>query len=85
MFRDLPFGEFDFWLSSRMMPTDLQGITEFPFFTFLFADLHAHLMALPVTLLALGLALAVVMAAARNGGVELHGARTRSSGWPSWG
>ena len=60
--RDLPFGAFDYWRSSRMMPTDLQGITEFPFFTFLFADLHAHLMALPFTLLALGLALAVVLA-----------------------
>ena len=67
MFRSLPFGEFDFYGSSRMMPTEVQGITEFPFFTFLFADLHAHLMALPFTLLALGLALAVIMAAARNG------------------
>ena len=65
--RGLPFGAFDYWRSSRMMPTDLQGITEFPFFTFLFADLHAHLMALPFTLLALGLALAVVLARAGPG------------------
>ncbi len=62
--RDLPFGAFDYWRSSRMMPADPEGITEFPFFTFLFADLHAHLMALPFTLLALGLALAVVLARA---------------------
>ena len=62
LFRDLPFGQFDYWQSSRRMPSDLEGITEFPFFTFLFADLHAHLMALPFTLLALGLALAVVLA-----------------------
>ena len=60
--RGLPFGAFDYWRSSRMMPTDLQGITEFPFFTFLFADLHAHLMALPFTLLTLGLSLAVILA-----------------------
>ncbi|MXY46651.1 MAG: hypothetical protein F4Y44_06605, partial [Chloroflexi bacterium] len=62
-----PFGEFDFWRSSRMMPPDPPGheITEFPFFTFLFADLHAHLMAIPFTVLMLGLALAVVLAGRR--------------------
>ena len=60
-----PFGQFDFWLSSRMMPPDPPGheITEFPFFTFLFADLHAHMMAIPFTLLSLGVGLAIVMAA----------------------
>lgn len=47
---------FDFWRSSRMMPPQI-SITEFPFFTFLFADLHAHLIALPFTLLVIGLAL----------------------------
>ena len=73
--RDLPFGAFDYWRSSRMMPTDMQGITEFPFFTFLFADLHAHLMALPFTLLTLGLALAVVLARAGPG------ASRRTWGW----
>ena len=64
----LPAGEFDFWRSSRMMPPDPPGheITEFPFFTFLFADLHAHLMALPFTLVALGLAAAVAIGAYRK-------------------
>ena len=59
-----PFGEFDFWRSSRMMPPDPPGheITEFPFFTFLFADLHAHMMVIPFTVLVLGLALTVVFA-----------------------
>jgi len=55
-----PFGTFDFWRSSRMIPPgDPRGyeITEFPFWTFLFADLHAHLMAIPFTLLSLGMAL----------------------------
>ena len=68
-----PFGEFDFWKSSRMMPPDPPGheITEFPFFTFLFADLHAHMMAIPFTVLVIGLALAVVLAA--NGRAERLG------------
>ena len=56
-----PFGVFDFWRSSRMMPSDLEGITEFPYFTFLFADPHAHLFVMPLTLLALGLALAIIL------------------------
>ena len=69
MFAGAPFGQIDFWRSSRMMPPDPPGweITEFPFFTFLFADLHAHLMAIPFTLLALGLALALVVGARRVG------------------
>ena len=60
-----PLREFDFWRSSRLMPPDPPGneITEFPFFTFLFADLHAHLMALPFTILVVGVALAVVLRA----------------------
>ncbi len=38
-------------------PTEAGPITEFPFFTFLYADLHAHMIALPLTLLALALAI----------------------------
>ena len=42
--------DFDFWRSSRMMSPNSQGfeITEFPFFTFLFSDLHAHMMVIPI-------------------------------------
>ena len=59
----LPAGEFDFWRSSRMMPPDPPGyeITEFPFFTFLFADPHAHLWALPFTLLCIGLSASLLL------------------------
>ena len=68
--RDLPFGAFDFWGSTRVMLPDPPGheITEFPFFTFLFADLHAHLMSIPFTLLALGLSLAVLLGTVRRAG-----------------
>ncbi len=66
-----PFG-FDYWRSTRMMPPDPPGheITEFPFFSFLFADLHAHMMAIPFALLAVGLSLSVVLAARRFGSVR---------------
>ena len=37
-------------------------ITEFPFFSFILGDLHAHVLALPYTLLALGLALDTYLA-----------------------
>ena len=54
---------FDWWGSSRVIP-HLSAITEFPLFTFLFADLHAHMMALPLAITATGLALALVLAGA---------------------
>ena len=58
-----------FWLPEHI-PGDAGAswhITEFPFFTFLFADLHAHMMVIPFTLLALGLGMALI-AGLRNGG-----------------
>ena len=68
LFLNSPFGAFDFWRSSRMMAPDPPGfeINEFPFFTFLFADLHAHMMVMPFTILVLGLALALVLGAAQK-------------------
>ena len=59
---DGDFGRFDFWRSSRLMPDQI-AINEFPFWTFLFGDLHAHLISLPFQLLALGLAANLVLGA----------------------
>ncbi len=60
----LPYAPGDwYWIPSRVYPGE--PITEFPFFTFLYADPHAHLFALPLTLLALGWALAILFAAWR--------------------
>ena len=59
----LPYGIADwYWLPSRAIPApnDVEPITEFPFFTVLYGDLHAHLFALPLTLLALAWVLSIV-------------------------
>jgi YYY domain-containing protein len=56
----LPVGVGDwYWVPSRAIPGE--AITEFPLFTFLYADPHAHLIALPVTVLAIGWALSVLL------------------------
>ena len=66
--QDQPFGFFDFWRSSRMMAPDSPGneITEFPFFTFLFADLHAHLIAIPIAITAFAATIAAYLRIGRN-------------------
>ena len=77
-------GQFDFWRSSRVIDTSAQGgldycggceITEFPFFSFLFADLHAHLIALPFAILALGLGLALLLGAEKTCSTKAWAAR----------
>ena len=56
----LPFRpEWWYWNASRIMKHG--EINEFPFFTFLYADLHAHLTAMPFAMLALGLATSFVV------------------------
>lgn len=51
-----------YWNPSRVIAAEHGNpITEFPFFTFIYADLHAHMIALPVALLVVAWALSVVL------------------------
>ena len=63
----LPIGPGDwYWDPSRVVPPGPgNAITEFPLFTFIFSDLHGHMMVMPVALLALSWALSVVAGRAR--------------------
>ncbi len=57
-----------FWLQDKVAGFEEVSphITEFPFFSFLFADLHAHVMVIPFTLLVIGLGLSLVVGLRRN-------------------
>ncbi|MCX6044739.1 MAG: DUF2298 domain-containing protein [Chloroflexi bacterium] len=48
---------YNFWDPSRVIPNT---INEFPYWSFLFADLHAHLIGMPLAALFLGLALVLI-------------------------
>ena len=69
----LPVGRGDwYWFPSRVIPApnDVEPITEFPLFTFIYSDLHAHMIVLPLALLVLAWALAIVKSRARLHGSE---------------
>ncbi len=57
-----PLPRFDWWGPSRVNSGNLD-ITEFPYFTFLFGDLHPHLMGMVFVGLAASVALAYLLAA----------------------
>ncbi len=53
-----------FWTATRAinyLPGEVAPITEFPYFTFLYADLHAHMISMPLQMLALGWAVALAL------------------------
>jgi YYY domain-containing protein len=58
-----PPGDYDWFGVSRVIPGT---INEFPTFSFVLGDLHAHVLALPFTLLALAFALQVALAGPRG-------------------
>jgi YYY domain-containing protein len=95
-FFDINQTTFDWWSPSRIIQDyraiqTLEGITkqrvgnetinEFPGFSFLINDMHPHLMALPITLLAVGCALALSRRRVRRGRNWLDGL---PRGWSAW-
>ena len=62
--RGEPAPGFDYWHSTRLIEG---AIHEFPFFSFLYGDLHPHVLALPFTMVMPVLALAFVLSYRRNG------------------
>jgi len=67
-----------FWGPTRFIPNTIH---EFPYFTGTYADLHAHVVALPITVLAIGLCLALVQNAR---GVVLATWRPRADAGLTW-
>ncbi|NOG52467.1 MAG: DUF2298 domain-containing protein [Chloroflexi bacterium] len=57
-----------FWAPSRVIAESVGGgaITEMPFFTFVYGDLHAHMIAMPMMLFAVGFVLNEVLVAGRE-------------------
>ena len=59
-----------YWNPSRMIPGE--PITEFPFFTFLYADFHAHLIAMPIVMAAIGWCQSLIMLKKKNEELDLR-------------
>jgi len=64
----LPYSVGDwYWIPSRaVIPAPNFEITEFPLFSFIYADPHAHLIALPITLLVIAWCISVILSASRG-------------------
>ncbi len=54
--------KYNYWLPSRVIP---YTINEFPYWSFLFADLHPHMMGIPFTIVVLGMAYNLIIGARR--------------------
>lgn len=67
--RHLPAPAFSYWQSSRVIPFT---INEFPFWSFLFADLHPHVIAMPLTVLLLSLLASLFLTSREGKGQSLE-------------
>jgi 4-amino-4-deoxy-L-arabinose transferase-like glycosyltransferase len=76
LMRRLPVPAFSYWQSSRVIPFT---INEIPFWSFLFADLHPHVIALPLNVLLLSLLASLFL---EHGGVQERGSRAGSAQQP---
>jgi YYY domain-containing protein len=75
-----------YWYPTRIIPAspgEAGPITEFPAFTFLYADLHAHMIALPLTLFALSLAIYWATQVGPHWGSLLLGGLVIGALWPT--
>ncbi|MBI5824059.1 MAG: glycosyltransferase family 39 protein [Chloroflexi bacterium] len=64
----LPIGRGDwYWFPSRVIPApnDVEPITEFPLFTFLYSDMHAHMLVMPITLFIIAWAISFIKSRAQ--------------------
>ncbi len=69
----LPVGRGDwYWFPSRVIPApgDIEPITEFPLFTFLYSDMHAHMLAMPITLFIIAWAVSFIKSRAQMSRAE---------------
>ncbi|MCE7905525.1 MAG: hypothetical protein DYG87_06985 [Anaerolineae bacterium CFX3] len=60
----LPLGRGDwYWFPSRVIPApgDVEPITEFPLFTFLYSDLHAHMIVMILSLFMIAWGLSIIL------------------------
>lgn len=81
---------YDWWAPSRALSiipgqrNTVTPITEFPFWTFLFADLHAHLYAIPFSMTAAGIGLGVVLNFSRLNPIGAAREHVRAREISSW-
>jgi YYY domain-containing protein len=71
-----PIPSFDFWQSSRIVPPTGTDFAEFPYWSYLFGDLHAHVLAYPMDMAVVAIAVSAMITLRRRrlpGTFHIHG------------